>query len=372
MPNRPPKKTSGRWRRSRERSDEPTPRRQQGQSRLTAIDLFSGCGGLTQGLSAAGFTVLGAIEVEPIAVATYRRNHPDVVVWPKNICEVTVAAVKKGLGVHRGDLALVAGCPPCQGFSTMRTLNGHRRVRDERNDLVFEFMRFVRGLLPKAIMLENVPGLASNRRMRKLRHELKELGYEFEVHVLDVADYGVPQRRKRMILLGSRFGAVSPTRVASERRTVRDAIGKIAAAGSSGDELHDLPEQRSERIRQLIEGIPPDGGSRVDLGAEAQLACHRNCNGFYDVYGRMKWDDVAPTITSGCVNPSKGRFLHPSEDRTITLREAALLQSFPPSYYFSLERGKFHAAAMIGNALPPEFVMRQATEIRRHLEAEAP
>lgn len=344
----------------------------EGQRILTAIDLFSGCGGLTRGLRDAGFAVLGAIEVEPVAVATYRHNNPDVVVWAKRIEDVTVAAVKKRLGVRRGELDLVAGCPPCEGFSSMRTLNGRRRVRDKRNNLIFEFLRFVRELLPKAIMLENVPRLAVDRRMRAVRAELKKLGYQFEVHVLDVANYGVPQRRRRMILLGSRFGTVSPSEIDPVRRTVRDAIGNLAAAGSSGDELHDLPERRTERIRQLIERIPPDGGSRADLGEGAQLACHTNFDGFHDVYGRMKWDKVAPTITSGCVNPSKGRFLHPSEHRTITLREAALLQSFPSDYFFSLERGKFHAAAMIGDALPPEFVKRHAIEIRRHLESETP
>ncbi len=338
------------------------------RSKLTALDLFSGCGGLTQGLRDAGFKVLGAIEVEPVAVATYRHNHPNVVVWAKKIEDVTIGAVKKRLSIRRGELDLLAGCPPCEGFSTMRTLNGGRRVRDKRNNLVFEFIRFVRGLLPKTVMLENVPGLAGNRRMRIVRRALRELGYKFEIHVLNVADYGVPQRRRRMILLGSRFGTVSPAQADSARRTVRDAIGSLTAVGSSGDELHDLHERRAERIRRLIERIPSDGGSRAALGEEAQLPCHADFYGFHDVYGRMKWDEVAPTITSGCINPSKGRFLHPSEHRTITLREASLLQSFPADYFFSLERGKFHAAAMIGNALPPEFVKRHAIELRRHLE----
>jgi DNA (cytosine-5)-methyltransferase 1 len=332
-----------------------------------AVDLFAGCGGLTRGLRDAGFDVVGAIEIDPLAVETYRRNHPEVVLWPKDITKVKTETVRRRLGLVKGELELLAGCPPCQGFSKMRTLNGGRPVRDRRNDLVFEFVRFARHLLPKALMLENVPGLMADARMRRVVDELQAAGYHLDYRVLDAADYGVPQRRKRLILLGSRFGPVVPARTSRTRRTVREAIGVLRAPGESGDELHDLGEQRARHVQSLIRRIPPDGGSRADIGQAHQLQCHRLCDGFKDVYGRMKWDDVAPTITSGCVNPSKGRFLHPEEDRSITLREAALLQSFPPDYVFSLRRGKFAAAAMIGNALPPEFVRRHAVVLRRHL-----
>src|SRR5690606_12010561 len=116
------------------------------------------------------------------------------------------------------------------------------------------------------------------------------------------------------------------------RRSVRDAIGDLPKPSVSDDPLHDPMEDRSERIAKMIALIPKDGGSRSALGKRRQLECHKRCNGFKDVYGRMAWDDVAPTITGGCVNPSKGRFLHPTQNRAITLREAALLQSFPPNY----------------------------------------
>lgn len=151
--------------------------------------------------------------------------------------------------------------------------------------------------------------------------------------------------------------------------TVRDTIGALAKAGRSGDPLHDCPETRGPRVLNLLVRVPKDGGSRSDLGSENQLACHQRCDGFKDVYGRMSWDDVAPTITSGCVNPSKGRFVHPDQNRSITLREAAMLQGFPRSYKFSLRRGKFAAAEMIGNALPPEFVKRHALQIRARVLA---
>ena len=151
--------------------------------------------------------------------------------------------------------------------------------------------------------------------------------------------------------------------------TVRKAIGGLNRAGASGDELHDLPERRAKRVLQLIREIPKNGGSRADLPAARQLKCHIRQDGFHDIYGRMSWDDVAPTITSGCHNPSKGRFLHPDEDRAITLREAALLQSFPQTYRFPLSGGKEAIALMIGNALPPEFIRRHALEIRKALSA---
>jgi len=327
-----------------------------------AIDLFSGCGGLTLGLKQAGFDVIGAVEIDDLAVETYKANHPEIHVFEKDIQALTVAKVKRKLRLKIGELDLLAGCPPCQGFSTMRTLNGGYIINDERNDLISQFMRFVEGLKPKTIMMENVPGLAKDKRFRKFCRKLKELGYVINHAILDAADYGVPQRRKRLILLAGRSKKIEFAKKA-ERTTVADAISGLELAGESGDSLHDLPERRTKRIRKLIRMIPKNGGSRKDLGKRRQLKCHKKCDGFKDVYGRMAWDKVAPTITSGCTNPSKGRFLHPEEDRAITLREAALLQTFSANYHFSLKKGKGKAAVMIGNALPAEFIRKQAQNI---------
>jgi DNA (cytosine-5)-methyltransferase 1 len=335
----------------------------------TAIDLFAGAGGLTLGLRRARFRVIGAVEIDPLATETYRANCPGVRLWESDIRELSVARVLRELELKPGRLDLLAGCPPCQGFSSLRSLNGRHTVSDERNELVFEFERFVRGLRPKAVMLENVPGLATDARLASLTSALEEMGYLTVTKVLDASLFGVPQRRRRMILVGGRRLAIPLAPEGSPTLTVRDAIGDLAPAGTSGDPLHDVGEQRQPHVSRLIARVPRDGGSRSDLGPASQLACHRRCDGFSDIYGRMSWDEVAPTITSGCINPSKGRFLHPDENRAITLREAALLQGFPDHYRFSLRQGKYKAAEMIGNALPPEFVKRHALEIRRQLSS---
>ena len=150
---------------------------------------------------------------------------------------------------------------------------------------------------------------------------------------------------------------------------MKDALSDLPTAGKSGDYAHDIPERRSLKVMQIIRLVPKNGGSRSGLPKELLLECHQRCNGFKDVYGRMAWNDVAPTITSGCSNPSKGRFLHPEEDRAITLREAALLQGFPAKYKFVQGIGKGDLAAMIGNALPPPFIEAHGRSIRRILRA---
>lgn len=332
--------------------------------RPTALDLFSGCGGLTEGLKQAGFRVLGAVEIDKVAAETYRLNHPTVHLWRRNILSLSVPEVMRTLALKAGELDLLAGCPPCQGFSTLRTLNGSRSIKDDRNDLVLQLRRFVKGLRPKTVMLENVPGLAADHRMETLVAELESCGYLVHYKVCDAADYGVPQRRKRVILLAGTNGRPRFAPKSRIRKTVRDAIGSLPIPGDSGDLIHDLPETRGERVRRVIRRIPKNGGSRTDLPDSAQLPCHQKCNGFKDVYGRMAWDNVAPTITTGCFNPSKGRFLHPEQDRGITMREAALLQTFPEGYVFRCVTGKTKIAEMIGNALPPELVRRQAIAVK--------
>lgn len=331
---------------------------------LSAVDLFSGCGGLSQGLKDAGFRVFAAVELDVKAQATYRLNHPDVHLYEQDIRKLDPQEVLTEIGLKPGQLDLLAGCPPCQGFSRLRTKNQRTAVEDDRNNLVLDFLRFIEVMRPKTVMLENVPALGRDDRFANLRERLQGLGYKSVVQVLDAADYQVPQRRKRLIMLAS---CVHEPQMATPSRiklTVRQALADVGAPSSSRDKLHAFPERRSETVRALIAKIPKNGGSRSDLGEDFQLQCHKKTQGFYDVYGRMAWDDVAPTITSGCHNPSKGRFLHPSYNRTITLREAALLQGFPMGYRFEVSHGKEAIALMIGNALPPPFIKAHAEALR--------
>ncbi len=333
----------------------------------SAVDLFSGCGGLTLGLKKAGFRVLGALDNDALSMETFRANHAEVRTWKLDIRKLAARKLMRGLRLRPGQLDLLAGCPPCQGFSAMRTLNGSKRTQDARNDLVFDFLRFIRVLRPRSVMLENVPGLAKDRRISQFKRELRRLGYRYKCEVLNAADYGVPQRRRRMILVASRAFEPLFAEPSTSRRTVRDAIGNLTRPNAGRDPLHCSNANRTPRIMTMIRCIPRNGGSRNALGRGEQLECHRKCDGFRDVYGRMAWKEVAPTITSGCINPSKGRFLHPSQNRAITLREAALLQSFPMGYSVSLRRGRYAAAALIGNALPPEFVRRHAVRLLKSL-----
>ncbi len=334
---------------------------------LTAIDLFSGCGGLSLGLKKAGFKVLAAVELDELAAETYCANLKNTHVLRTDICRISPSAVMRLCGLKRGDLDLLAGCPPCQGFSRLRTLNGHTEVNEPMNDLVFQFDRFARALLPKTIMMENVPGLAKDKRLEDFCRSIRKLGYAVKFEVLDAADYGVPQRRRRMILMASRLGNVDFAPRRQTPVTVRDAISKLRTPGSMNDPLHARGPKRAEKVEALIRKIPRNGGSRTSLSRRDQLPCHRRTNGFKDIYGRMAWDKPAPTITGGCINPSKGRFLHPTAHRAITLREAALLQNFPPRYRFPLSGGTYVVAQMIGNAFPPNFAACHARKLAQQV-----
>ncbi|WP_232442062.1 DNA cytosine methyltransferase [Burkholderia ubonensis] len=338
------------------------------QTPLTAVDLFSGCGGLSRGLKDAGFIVKAAVEIDDKAQATYKLNHRDVRLYGEDIRGLDPARVLKDIGLQPGDLDLLAGCPPCQGFSRLRTRNQRTYVQDDRNNLVSDFFRFVKIMNPKTVMLENVPALGRDQRFTKMRNKLKRLGYEAVVEVLDAADYQVPQRRKRLIMLASRVHEPEIAPASKNRVTVRQALKGLKPSTNTKDKLHAFPENRSQAVKDLIARIPKDGGSRSDLGEEYQLECHKRTQGFHDVYGRMAWDDVSPTITSGCHNPSKGRFLHPSLNRTITLREAAILQGFPKNYKFDVIHGKEAIALMIGNALPPPFIAAHANALKKGLQ----
>lgn len=331
-----------------------------------AIDLFSGCGGLSVGLKEAGFDVVGAVEVNQYAAETYILNHEKTKLYMEDIRTLDVAKIRCMLNGR--ELHLLAGCPPCQGFSTIRRLNRREAVEDTRNDLILEYLRFVKELKPLTIMMENVPGIINFSLFKRVCFELKEIGYSLDFDIVNVSNYGVPQRRKRFVMVGSKIGTMKIARGSNVKRTVRDVIGELESPERSSDSVHKIYPNHIDRIKMMIKKIPRDGGGRKDLPESYILSCHKKENvGFNDVYGRLRWDDVSSTITGGCLNPSKGRFLHPEEDRCISAREASLLQTFPLDYKFPKKIPRTDLALMIGNALPPIFSKIQSRNIYMHL-----
>jgi len=340
--------------------------------RPTAIDLFSGAGGLTLGLEKAGFRVVAAVEVSEKVSETFKANHPLVTLLTKDICNVSGKDILDAAGVESIDL--VAGCPPCQGFSK---LTDKYDKEDPRNRLVLEMARLIVELKPRTLMMENVPGLAQRGKplLDAFLVTVRSAGYQVDPQVLQLANYGVPQSRRRLVALGGLGFAVSmptpthsrsgnPKEKLARWRTLKDALSGLndppvtfrMAKRNGGPQKYrwhvigDLSELTLDRLR-----VVKAGASREDLPTRLRPDCHKSDDaGFENVYGRMSWDRVAPTITGGCTSPCKGRFGHPRQLRTVSVREAALIQTFPRSYKFVTdEMGT--ACDMVGNALPPRF-----------------
>lgn len=325
----------------------------------TAIDLFAGCGGLTLGLKSAGFEVIAAVEFDKRIAQIYHENHPEVRMYAEDIRGFDPKKLIEPSGLAWGELDLLAGCPPCQGFSRIRRLNQPEVKPDDRNDLVNNYADMVEALYPKAVMMENVPGLEQDERFERFCKKLDGMGYKIKHGALRLEKYGVPQRRKRLVLLAVRTGS-EPDIDGIERAptpTVKDAIGSLPIPEESDNPLHRLIMKSGDKVKRRIAEVPKNGGSRTDLPDDLVLKCHRNSKsqGFKDVYGRMSWEKVSPTITGGCFNPSKGRFIHPDQNRPISIYEASLLQTFPDDYKFDPSYGLSPNAVMIGNALPPKF-----------------
>lgn len=354
------------------------------------MDLFSGGGGLTQGLKAAGFRVCSAVELDVVAADTYRANHRKTRIYVEDLRNVRGEDL---LQDAEGHIDLLAACPPCQGFCTLT--NKYRRP-DPRNELIIEVGRLVEEILPTAIMIENVPGLAQKGMplLKIFLQKIQSLGYHWNFEVLQAADYGVPQFRRRFVLMAGRgFEIPIPRRTHSrngeEKNTkpwkdLRSAIGGFGepvttpqAALAGGPRVVDWHVVRAiseKNLARLKAALP--GKSWKEIPEDVRPQCHRGgYEGFPNVYGRMTWDDPSPTITAGCLTPSMGRFGHPESDRTISLREAAVLQTFPPSYVFATDFVE-KAVRIVGNAFPCEMARllgRSArNEIRRHIRRDVP
>ena len=332
----------------------------------TVVDLFCGCGGGSMGFKAAGFTVVGAVENDQDAATAFHLNLgiPPI---PKDICDVRGADILTAAGLARDDLTLLFGCPPCQSFTVLRRGSATSEADEKRNGLVYEYLRLVGELRPRHIAFENVPELAEGARWKPtfeaFKKKLKRLGYEFKDEVVDAAEYGVPQRRRRLLVIGSRVTQpILPARTHSQTGsdglipfvTVRDAIGRGRLRElDSGEKDPEDPFHYARRHTDLVLrrlAALKEGQGRADLPDELVLECHKGHKGHYDIYGRMRWDDVAPTLTSGCTNVSRGRFAHPDQNRAITLREAMLLQTFPENAV--LTGGIEKASLQVGNAVP--------------------
>ena len=336
----------------------------------TAIDIFAGAGGLTVGIKRAGFHIVAAVEIEPHSFATYKANHPEVQCLKQDIATVSGTALLELAGTDRIDL--LAGCPPCQGFTSLTAK--YKDKEDPRNALVLEMARLAEEIRPRAIMMENVPGLPQRGRFLygRLRSRLQALGYRLTEGVLQVADYGVPQLRRRFVLLGGQGFEITlpegthsraPTGDLVPWRTVRDTIEDmpeptiLAQAKARGQVersdwhvVRDMSCKNIERIKATRAGE-----TWAHIPEHLRPDCHRDGYvGFTNVYGRMEWDRPSPTITGGCTTFSKGRFGHPEADRTISVREAALLQTFPLDYRLDTPYMDY-VCNMIGNALPCNF-----------------
>jgi DNA (cytosine-5)-methyltransferase 1 len=321
---------------------------------LTAIDLFAGAGGATEGLKQAGFTVVAAVEIEEAAASTFRENHPKTLLYRQDIRSVNPNRLRAQLRMKVGELSLLEACPPCQGFSSLKMGS----IDDSRNNLMFSIRKFARAFRPKCILMENVPGLASDWRLRRLCGMLQRMGYSLKTYLTDARDFGVPQRRKRLIMLAFYDKCNFPESLASEllpgfRRDLK-ALPKIfeytRSRVAAKNPLHVHPRVSPEVLKR-IKAIPING-NRLDLPRRLALKCHSNLdNGAKAAYGRISTQSqFAPTMTTRCTSPSCGSFVHPRANRPITLLEAALIQTFPKKYRF--RGGYTQIERQIGNAVP--------------------
>lgn len=334
---------------------------------MNAVDFFCGGGGMTRGLLNAGIDVLFGLDFNPACEQTYEHNN-GINYECQDISQVQpndlIAAYPE---LEDNDNLLLVGCAPCQPFSNQRrAANEHVAV-----NLLDEFGRIVQHLNPAHILIENVPGIETRGHevFARFLNILNEMHYNVHYAVVNAKDYGVPQNRKRLILIASRFfvpmipGTTHGPGLLPYA-TVRNAIEHFPPIAAGGID-ENVFNHRSAALQDInlrrIAATPHNGGSRLDWPNELTLNCHAEHTGHTDVYGRMYWDEVSPTLTSKCFSLSNGRFGHPTQNRAISLREAAAIQSFPDNYQFfgTLQE----IGRQIGNAVPVLLAERIGTYI---------
>ncbi|MEU8020957.1 DNA cytosine methyltransferase [Micromonospora haikouensis] len=343
--------------------------------RISAVDLFCGVGGLSYGLQEAGIHVAAGVDLDRTCDYPYRRN----VRAPFHRRDVRDLSVDELSAMWpAGAVRVLAGCAPCQPFSS------YRRGVDTSNEaqwpLVDEVRRLVRGTMPEIVTMENVPRIGGTQIFRDFVEQLREYGYRVDFGSCYCPAYGVPQHRRRLVLVASLLGDIAVPRgvvAPSGYATVRQAIGGLPPIGHgethSADPLHKSRTLEPLNLERIKRSSP--GGSWKEWPEELRAPCHRKASGatFRNVYARMAWDEPSPTITTLSYSFGAGRFGHPEQDRAMTLREAAILQSFPKDYEFVPPGGAVQFAPLgrlIGNAVPPLLAMAVGAAIVEHVGAE--
>ena len=343
---------------------------------IVLADFFSGCGGTARGFASAGVRPVFATDWDEEAVQTLKLNFPTVDAAQRDIWELETDEVVSVMPPADEAIRLLAGCAPCQPFA------GHRNAatqEDERSELVLELLRFVEALRPQLVFVENVPGMRraskSNGPLTEFVEELKKT-YHVALDTISCADYGVPQTRRRLVLIASSFdlGEIElpkPTHgptTDQPHKTVRDAIYSLPQdleGPDAGKFSSHIAMRLSALNRKRIEATS-EGGDRREWPKHLWPSCHAGgFGGHTDVYGRLSWDKPAPTLTTKCVSYSNGRFGHPSEHRALTAREAARLQTFPDSFEFA--GGLTSQARQIGNAVPVILAQRFGEHFVKHV-----
>jgi DNA (cytosine-5)-methyltransferase 1 len=347
------------------------------ESPICAVDLFCGAGGLTHGLLQAGIKVSTGIDIDEQARFAFVKNNPGAEFLCWDVSRKNYPSISNLFDSDK--VRLLAGCAPCQPFS--RLTNGIRE--HEAWDLLDNFGRFVVGIRPELVTMENVPELADRGRevFDRFVGTLEREGYFVDWKLVRCVEYGIPQARKRLVLLASRLGKISVPagryRYPSQWKTVQQTIGDLPPLASGEEDQNDplhvaalLSPMNLKRIR----ATRPDGGTRRDWPDDLVLDCHRKESGrsYGSIYARMWWDQPSPTMTTLCTGIGNGRFGHPEQDRAITLREAALFQSFPRNYEFWPPEKKLNRKAvgrMVGNAVPPRLAKALGEALLEHVAA---